>query len=195
MEHLPDFRRLIRTVTLRLGALQNQSELGRDTQLPQPTVHRYLNLLETSYQLVRLPAYTANRTTRVMKTPKLYWSDTGLALFLSGERELRGAHLENLVLEDLVAWRETRLPRPELFYWRTAGGREVDFVIESDGGVVLPVEVKATARPSTKDVQGLKGFLEAHGARAPGGVLLHTGSETFWIARDVIAAPWWTVVM
>ena len=121
--------------------------------------------------------------------------DTGLALFLSGERELRGAHLENLVLEDLVAWRETRLPRPELFYWRTAGGREVDFVIESDGGVVLPVEVKATARPSTKDVQGLKGFLEAHGARAPGGVLLHTGSETFWIARDVIAAPWWTVVM
>ena len=84
---LPDFRRLMRAACLRLGQLVNQTELGRDVALPQPTVHRYLNLLETSYLLVRLPAYAVNRTKRLIKSPKLYWGDTGVAGHLSGETE------------------------------------------------------------------------------------------------------------
>lgn len=75
---LPDFRRLMRAACLRLGQLVNQTELGRDTALPQATVHRWLNLLETSYLLVRLPAYAVNRTRRLIKSPKLYWGDTGV---------------------------------------------------------------------------------------------------------------------
>jgi predicted AAA+ superfamily ATPase len=63
---------------LRLGQLLNQAELGRDVALPQPTVHRWLNLLETSYQLVRLHPYAVNRTKRIIKTAKVYWADTGL---------------------------------------------------------------------------------------------------------------------
>ena len=81
---LPDFRRVMRAACLRLGQLVNQTELGRDVALPQPTVHRYLNLLETSYLLVRLPAYAVNRTKRLIKSPKLYWADTGVALHLAG---------------------------------------------------------------------------------------------------------------
>jgi predicted AAA+ superfamily ATPase len=69
---LPGFRRLMQAACLRLGQLVNQTELGRDVALPQPTVHRYLNLLETSYLLVRLPAYSVNRTKRLIKSPKLY---------------------------------------------------------------------------------------------------------------------------
>jgi uncharacterized protein len=61
---LPDFRRLMKAACFRLGQLVNQTELGRDIALPQPTVHRYLNLLEASYLLVRLPAYAVNRTKR-----------------------------------------------------------------------------------------------------------------------------------
>ncbi|MFN9960598.1 MAG: ATP-binding protein, partial [bacterium] len=76
---LPDVRRLMRAAALRTGQLLNQTELGRDVGLPQPTVHRWLNLLETSYLLVRLPAYAVNRTKRLIKTSKLYWSDTGVA--------------------------------------------------------------------------------------------------------------------
>jgi len=94
----------------------NQTQLGRDVALPQPTVHRYLNLLETSYMLVRLPAHAVNRTKRIIKSPKLYWTDTGLALHLGGETEPRGAHLENLVLQDLLAWRDVRLERASLLY-------------------------------------------------------------------------------
>ncbi|MBK6316704.1 MAG: ATP-binding protein [Blastocatellia bacterium] len=93
---LPDFRRLMRAACLRLGQLLNQTELGRDVGLPQPTVHRWLNLLETSYILVRLPAYAVNRTKRLIKSPKLYWGDTGVALHLAGTPEPSGSHLENL---------------------------------------------------------------------------------------------------
>ncbi|QPN71187.1 ATP-binding protein [Synechococcus sp. CBW1108] len=94
---LPDFRRLMQAACLRLGQLLNQTELGRDVALPQPTVHRWLNLLETSYLLVRLPAYAVNRTKRLIKAPKLYWGDTGIALHLAGS-EPQGPHLENLLL-------------------------------------------------------------------------------------------------
>ena len=190
---LPDFRRLMRAVSLRLGQLVNQTELARDTAVPQPTVHRWLNLLETSYLLVRLPAYAVNRTKRLIKTPKLYWADTGVALHLAESNEPGGAHLENLVLHDLLAWRDARLERAELGYWRTAVGDEVDFVIEA-GGKLLPIEVKASARPRLADCNHLRTFRAEYGKKARTGLLLHTGSRLEWLAPDVLAAPWWRVL-
>jgi len=145
---LPDFRRLMQAACLRLGQLLNQTELGRDVALPQPTVHRWLNLLETSYLLVRLPAYAVNRTKRLVKSPRVFWGDTGVALHL-GATAPAGAHLENLVLHDLLAWRDAQVDRVELAYWRTTIGEEVDFVIEV-GGTLLPIEVKATSKPRAR---------------------------------------------
>jgi predicted AAA+ superfamily ATPase len=190
---LPDFRRLMRAACLRIGQLLNQTELGRDVALPQPTVHRYLNLLETSYLLVRLPAYAVNRTKRLIKTPKLYWADTGIALHLAGEPVLEGAHLENLVLQDLLAWRDARLERAEVAYWRTATGEEVDFVLETEDGL-LPIEVKSTARPRLGDAKHLLSFRAEYGKKARAGLLLHTGSRTEWLAADILATPWWRIL-
>ena len=190
---LPDFRRLMRAICLRIGQLVNQSELGRDVALPQPTVHRYLNLLETSYQLVRLPAYAVNRTKRLIKSPKLYWADTGVALHLGGESDPGGPHLENLVLCDLLAWRDARIERAELGYWRTATGEEVDFVVESSGRL-LPIEVKSTSRPRLSDAVHLRSFRAEYGAKARTGLLLHTGDKIEWLAPDVLAVPWWRVL-
>lgn len=190
---LPDFRRLMRAASLRMGQLVNQTELGRDAALPQPTVHRWLNLLETSYLLVRLPAYAVNRTKRLIKAPKIYWGDTGVAMHLAGSEEPGGAHLENLVLHDLLAWRDARLERADVGYWRTAIGEEVDFVIETAGGL-LPIEVKASARPRLADAAHLRTFRREYGKRSRAGLLLHSGSTLEWLAADVLAAPWWRVV-
>ena len=190
---LPDFRRLMRAACLRLGQLVNQTELGRDIGLPQPTVRRYLNLLETSYLLVRLPAYAVNRTKRLIKSPKLYWGDTGVALRLGQETRPRGAHLENLVLNDLLAWRDARLDPAEVFYWRTTIGDEVDFVIEA-GDRLLPIEVKATTRPRRRDTAALRTFRAEYGQQSLPGLLLHAGTLVDWIAPDVLAAPWWRVI-
>lgn len=190
---LPDFRRLMRATCLRIGQIVNQTELGRNVALPQPTVRRYLNLLETSYALIRLPAYAVNRTKRLIKSPRLYWADTGVALHLAQETEPSGAHLENLVLQDLLTWRDTRIERVEILYWRTTIGEEVDFVIEA-GDSLVPIEVKATKRPRLRDATHIRTFRSEYGDRARAGLLLHTGTALEWLAPDVLAAPWWKVL-
>jgi uncharacterized protein len=187
-----EFRRLMRAACLRLGGLVNQAELGRDVGLPQPTIHRYLAILEASYQLVRLPAYAVNRSKRLIKATKLYWSDVGLAMHLSGETTPRRTHLENLILGDLLAWSSTLPDRAEVLYWRTAIGEEVDFVIERKG-TLLPVEVKASGRVSSRDARGILSFREEYGRLVIGGLVLHTGSESLWLSEGVLAVPWWKV--
>ena len=190
---LPDFRRLMRAACLGLGRLVNQSRLGRDIGLRQPTAHRYLNLLETSCLLVRVPAYSVNRTKRLVKSPKLYWGDTGLAMHLAQEDEPRGAHLENLVLHDLLAWRDSRSARAEVLHWRATTGEEVDFVIEAEGRL-LPIEVKATKRPRLANAAHLRTFRAEYGSAARSGLLLHGGESVAWLTPAVLAAPWWTVL-
>jgi uncharacterized protein len=190
---LPDFRRLMRAACLRVGQLVNQTELGRDVALAQPTVHRWLNLIETSYMLVRLPAYAVNRTKRLIKAPKIFWGDTGVALHLAEVAEPGGAHFENVVLHDLLAWRDARLERAELSYWRTTIGEEVDFVIKTSGRL-LPVEIKASARPRLADATHLRTFRAEYGKKARAGLLLHTGSTLEWLTPEVLAAPWWRVL-
>ena len=189
---LVDFRRLVRAACLRVGQIVNQTEMGRDAAIPQPTVHRYLNLLETSYLLVRLPAYAVNRTKRLIKSPKLYWCDTGLGLRIAGT-DATPAHLENIVLCDLLAWRDARTERVEIAYWRTTNGEEVDFVVEV-GDMLLPVEIKATANPRRRDTVRLRAFRKEYPERARAGLLLHTGDTVEWLTPDVLAAPWWRVI-
>lgn len=194
VDNLVDFRRLMRAACLRVGQLVNQTELGRDVQLPQPTVRRWLNLLETSFQLVRLPAYARNRTKRLIKTPKLYWCDTALALHLAGIDEPQGPHLENMVLTDLLAWRDAcATGRPDLFYWRTATGEEVDFVIER-GGELLAVEIKSTTRPRAADARHLKSFRDEYGPAVRGCLLLHGGDRIERLGPRILSAPWWAVL-
>lgn len=193
ISRLPDFRRLMRAAALRLGQILSQTELGRDVALPQPTVHRWLNLLDTSHLLLRVPAYAVNRTKRLIKSPKLYWADTGLGMYLAGAEEPAGAHLENVVLHDLTAWRDARLERAEVCYWRTTIGEEVDFVVEA-AGKLLPIEVKAGAKPTLADASNLRVFQAEYGHRARAGLLLHTGSKLEWLTPNVLAAPWWRVL-
>jgi len=193
IDQLADMRRLMRALCLRLGGLINQAEISRDLGVPSSTVQRYLNLLEVSYQLVRVPAYAVNRTKRLMKSPKLYWSDTGLALHLSGEPAPRGAHLENIILTDLLAWSATASPRTTVLHWRTRAGAEVDFVLERPGKL-LPIEIKASTRVRMADARHLRTFMAEYPDTAAAALLLYDGQETFWLDHQVLAAPWHRVV-
>jgi predicted AAA+ superfamily ATPase len=193
IENLVDFRRLMRAACLRIGAVVNQADIARDTGISRPTLHRYLNLLETSFQAVRIEPYSVNRTKRLVKSPKLYWSDTGLAMHLAGEENARGEHLENLVLNDLAAWRDAQTNEPQVLFWRTHEGEEVDFVIEA-GDRLLPIEVKAAARVTSSDARHLRTFRDQYGEMVHGGLLLHTGEDVFWVAEGILAAPWWRIL-
>ena len=189
---LVEFRNLMRAASHRLGGLVNQAEIARDTRIPRATVQRHLNLLETSFQTIRLPAYSVNRTKRLIKGPKLYWSDAALALSIAGEADLTEAHLENLVLLDLLVWRDGQAPAPGVFYWRTTTDREVDFVVESNNRL-LAIEVKAgPARYA--DTTGLRLFRSEYADQFSGGLLLHGGTETQQMSDGILATPWWRVL-
>src|SRR5262249_24427071 len=99
-----DLVRLMRASAAQIGQVEHQTTWTGVTGLPRSTVSRWADLMELSYQLVRLPAFSVNRTRRLARSPKIYWSDTAMALHLAAVTEPTGFHLENAVLTDLLAW-------------------------------------------------------------------------------------------
>jgi uncharacterized protein len=193
VENLADFRRLMRAAAHRVGGLLNQTDLGRDVGISQPQAHRFLNVLDASYLTVRVEAFAVNRTKRLTKSPKLYWCDTALAMHLAGESAPRGEHLENLIVADLLAWRELHAQRPEILHWRTTSGQEVDFVIESPNRLV-PIEVKSSRRVGPSEAKGIEAFAAEYPELTDGGLVLYDGDEAYQLTRNSYAVPWWYVV-
>jgi hypothetical protein len=196
IESLVDFRRVMELLGLRTGQLLNQSDIARDATLSQPTVHRYLNLLEATHLFERVPAYLGSRTTRLLKSPRGFWADAGLAVFLAGyyhTEELAGARelggfFETLIYQHLRVSSGLLTPRARLHFWRTQTGDEVDFVVEY-GRRALGIEVKMTDTPGYRHVQGLARFLADH-PQAAGGILLHCGRVIRRLDEKIIAVPW-----
>lgn len=194
--NLLDFRRLMELLALRSGQVLNQSELARDAGLSQPTAHRYLNLLESTYLFERLPAYGSNRTRRLVKAPKAFWNDPALALFLAGHydqealrssREL-GAALETLIFHHLRVLANVMTPPARLYYWREHGGLEVDFILEH-GRQVLGMEVKLSTQVGYGDAAPLRRFLEEC-PQASGGMILYAGKAIRHLSDNIVAIPW-----
>lgn len=197
VESLIDFRRVMQILGLRTGNILNQADVAKDSRVSHPTTHRYIKLLEVSGIIGRVPAYSVNRTKRLVKSPKIFFVDPALAIFLSGYfdtpavagcREL-GGFFETLVGHHLRSLCEGMTPRASLHYWRTTNGHEVDFVIEH-GRRLLAFEVKLTSRPTVHDIKQLLQFMEEYPETIQG-VLVHNGDRVFHLHSKVIAVPWW----
>ena len=194
IENALDYHRLMQAAALRIGGLLNQTELGRDTGLAQVQVHRWLALMETAFQLTRVSSFARNRTTRLIKAPKLYWFDAGLAMFLAGTSSPTGAHFENLVLSDLLSWSDHAGPHSAVTYWRTAGGREVDFVLEGPSGELLGIELKSGRSVRPADARHLREFVADRSKERAKGVLLYAGDRAIALYDRIVALPWWMVL-
>jgi len=177
---LPDLRRLLAALAYRSGSLVNVADLSRTLGVPQTTLKRYLALLEIGFLVRRLPAWSANLTTRLVKTPKVYITDSGLLAHLLATDPRRmadeptqfGQVLESFVVNEIdrqAGWSDVPV---RLLHYRTHVGREVDLVLEDDRGRIVGVEVKATASPAASDFNGLRSLAEAAGERFHRGVLL-----------------------
>ena len=197
VESLVDFRKVMQTLALRTGNILNQADVAKDSGISHPTTHRYIKLLEISNIIQRVPGYFSSRDKRVVKSPKIFFVDPALSIFLSGyldEESLSGAreiggYFETMVHLHVRALCEMMKPRAALHYWRTTTGKEVDFVLEH-GKKLLALEVKMTDTPSVRDIRNLLIFIDEH-PEAVMGVLVHTGSEIKWLHSKVIAVPWW----
>lgn len=199
IESLIDFRRVLDSLAIRTGNILNQTEIARDTGVSQPTVYRYLKLIEVLNIIKRIPAYAQNRTKRITKSPKVFFVDPALSVYLSGyhdeetlssAREV-GAFFETMLFLHLNVFAELMVPKAKIFYWRTTTGKEVDFVIEQ-GKKLLAIEVKFSQNPSFNDIKNLLSFMQdyPHTLR---GILIHAGNEIKWLHSKVIALPWWWI--
>lgn len=196
IDALLDFRRMMELASLRSAQLLNQSEISRDARISQPTAHRYLNLLETAHLFDRLPAYAASRTTRLLKSPKSFFNDPALAIFLSGYYDVDdlkkareyGAYFETFIYHHLRILTRLMTPSARLYFWRTLEGHEVDFVLEH-GRRLLAIEVKLTDNLGYRDTAGIRLFLEKH-PKTAAGVILYSGREIKRMDEKIIAIPW-----
>jgi len=196
IDSLPDFQRLMVALALRCGRVLNQTEISRDINISQPTVHRYINLLETTCLIQRLPAFAVNRTKRLIKSPKVVWIDPGLVSFLAGyydpeslaaSREAGGI-FESLVYLHLSTLAQLMVPQARLFYWRTVTGKEVDFILEW-GRKLLAVEVKLSDKPKFSDVETLRLFLDEY-PETSACLLVYAGDEVKIMHEKIVAVPW-----
>ena len=164
---------------------------------PQSTLKRYMALLEATFLVRLLQAWSSNLGKRLIKSPKLLLSDTGLLAHLLGldrtrvkpDRTVFGHVLENFVAMELIkqlSWSALGLP---LFHFRTSSGQEVDLVVEDRSGGLIGIVVKAGAKVESKDFSGLRLLAELAGNRFRHGFILHQGDSVVPFGEDLHALP------
>ena len=199
IESIIDFKKILDSLAVRTGNVVNQADVARDTAVSQPTTHRYINLLEVSNIISKVSPFFKSKSKRITKSPKLFFFDPGLSVYLTGcytieslrsAREV-GSFFETFVFLQLKIISGLTSPKTNIFYWRTTSGKEVDFVLEH-GNKLLAIETKLTKNPSFSDIAHLLTFCEEH-RETVRGVLIHAGNVIKYLHTNVIAVPWWWI--
>lgn len=191
---MPPFLTLLAT---RSTALLNYADLSRGLGMPQSTLKRYMALLETTFLIQTVRAWHSNLGKRLLKTPKVVLTDTGLMAHLLGfnrerlmeQRDVAGPLVETFVLMELkkqAAWSERQ---PQILHFRTQAGQEVDIVLEDAGGRIVGIEVKASATIGPDDFKGLRALSEIAGKRFHRGIILYDGAHSLPFGRGLHAMP------
>ena len=196
IENLVGFGRVLTLCASRTSRVVSYADLARDADLSPTTLRRYLEMLKTTYQIELLPPYFANIGKRLVKSPKLFFCDSGFAAYFLGvagveeaiRRGIWGNLVETWVYQELKKILSLSHPRTFLYYWRTHAGGEVDFVLER-GNQLIPLEVKAGSNILPGELKGLKTFMEDFQKKVTIGIVLYTGSEILPLTDKIIAIP------
>jgi len=197
IEGLTAMPRLLALLASRTGSLLNYADLARSVQIPQSTLKRYLALLEQTFLVQRLPPWSTNLGLRLVKSPKLYLSDTGLLLHLlnvdqarlQADPALLGHVVENLVVTELRKQTAWSAVRASLYHLRTPTGVGVDVLLEGPGGDVVAIEIKASSTVASSDFRALRRLAEVAGSRFVRGVVLYCGDDVLPFGQRLWAVP------
>lgn len=184
VQNLSLFQRFIKMCAARVGQLLNLSSLATDCGVSHNTIRCWLSVLEAGYIVFLLQPHHQNFGKRLVKTPKLYFHDTGLAAFLLGIRDAehlsihsaRGALFENFVVSELLKQRYNQGLASNLYFWRNNTGDEVDVVIEQ-GEKLLPIEIKSGQTFNADFLTGIHKWMKIAGDAALTPQLVYGGSE------------------
>lgn len=193
------FLRFITAVAARCGQMLNVAEIGRDADINQTQAKSWLGILETLGIIFYLHPYSNNLLKRLVKTPKIYFYDTGIVCYLTKwsspetleSGAMNGAILENYVVAEI---RKTYLncgKEPYLYYYRDKDAKEIDIVLEHDG-ILNPIEIKKTSNPGTELIKGFNLLDRSSTPRSKGAVLCMK-PDLSAIDRDNYIVPIWMV--
>jgi predicted AAA+ superfamily ATPase len=191
------FPRLLELCARFAGQLTNLSEIGRAIGRDHKTVGQYLRILEQIYLVQTVLPWSRNELSRLVKSPKLHFIDSGLLCALRGhssarlrsDRTLLGPILESFVFSELLkaaGWAEERL---SIFHYRDKDQLEVDFILENPAGEIVGIEVKAAASIMRRDLAGLERVASAAGPAFVQGLVLYGGEQTLSFGSNLHAVP------
>ena len=191
------FQTFLRLAAARTGQVLNLADLARDAGVSPPTIRQWLSVLEASHQVFLLRPHFENLGKRLVKSPKLYWLDTGLVCFLLGLKDedavlqgpMAGALFETAVVAELAKLFYHRGLPPALWYWRSQDGWEVDILVELRGKL-HPVEVKLTATPRPAHAENVVRWRSLAGDKAGSGLVVTRAEEASSLVPGVRVTPW-----
>jgi hypothetical protein len=194
--NLTQFQNFLRALAARSAQLLHLSDLSRDLGVAVNTAKAWISVLEATYQIIVLRPYFANVGKRLVKTPKVYFTDVGTLCYLAGLKDpehaasgpMGGAIFETAVVSEVYKTLMHRGMEPQMYFWRTSAGAEVDIVIEF-GRRLIPVEVKLSSTPRPAMASNIKTFQEDLGDKAAPGYVLHTGDIRLPFGPGVTALP------
>jgi predicted AAA+ superfamily ATPase len=184
VKDLKTFQNFLKLCAGRIGSVLNKESLGNDLGISGNTVHQWLSILEASFIIYQLQPYFENFGKRAIKSPKLYFTDVGLATYLLGienieqvQRDpLRGFLVENLVVLELMKARLNQGLDPQLFFYRDNHKNEVD-VIFKQSSQLIPIEIKAAQTFSSSFLKGVSFYQNLAGERAKKGFIIYAGEH------------------
>lgn len=193
---LTQFQAFFQSLAARCGQLLNLTEMARDIGIAVNTAKHWLSVLEATYQIIIVRPYFENMGKRLVKTPKVYFTDTGTLCYLTSLKDpqhaadgpLGGAIFENVVVTEIFKRLLHRGDTPQVYFWRTTYGVEVDIIIQS-AGKIIPVEVKKTGTPHPKMARGIKILFGDFGDRIQNGFVIHGGDIRLPLAPRITALP------
>ena len=177
------FQKFISLCAGRIGQQLNLTNLGNECGVDHKTIQSWIGVLEASFIIYLLPPYYKNFNKRIIKTPKLYFCDTGLACYLLGIQQkeqlhlhpFRGALFENMMVTELLKSRYNKGQRSNLYYFRDNTGNEIDVLIDT-GKKIIPVEIKSSQSVSPNFFKGLDYWKKLTGTKE--GFVLYGGNES-----------------
>lgn len=184
VRNLSVFQDFLFLLASRIGQLVNANAMSSDLGVSAPTIRAWISALEESNLVFLLRGWSKNAVNQVVKTPKVYFTDTGLACWLARLTDddrveggpMRGGLYENFVIVDLLKRALNRASSDRFWFYRDSKGREVDLVIERDGRLI-PVEIKSSATFSTDFVSGIRHFRSIYPEVSESGFVLYNGKS------------------
>lgn len=193
---------LLNILAARTGGLMNDSDIARDIDLNHVTAKFYRNILKMMFLTFDVRPWFRNIGKRLAKTPKGYLLDTSMICYLLDydideiartKPQLFGHLVENFVATELVKQLGNSDNKAELYHFRTADGKEVDFVLEKPDGSVFAIEVKKSESVTIHDFKGIRAFQELTGDDFTGGVVLYAGKDAVPFGKNLWAVPFFAL--